>query len=662
MQRTSRGASIATLLVLLAGGWASRAQEGVALTASTTRLALTPWLSVYRDASGALTLNQVQAAARAGRFQPSQQPWPAFGFTTDTVWARWAVRSEAADPTLWLTELRTARMGELDWYLVREHGPVEHLAAGNLRPRAPEMVTVRCPVFALRLAPGERAEVFLRVHSETALHLPLQIWEPKAFAAAQAGNEATFAAFFGYLAALILLSLVLSLSTRDRGYLLYSLSLLGVFGIYFVTSGHYVWLRLPGGRFAVQGGVILAIEYTLLLLLLYLRYFFDLPATLPKLNRWVIRLAWGVLPSTVVFLLGPYHIMDQLVILQALLFGVGSLTLSLVAWWQGNRVARFYALAWLSFWLLFVLTQCQLFGWLAMPTLPELQAILGVALSVTFFFLAMADRVRRVHRNMEQAQRQVLALEQQASRELRAQMQQQQQLIRDLHDGIGGLNANVAILAEMGRRDAADDKDRASFERICALASEGSAEVRSLMNSMEAREVQWPDLIDECRRHGHMVLTAHGIDFDQVVSGPSDLPGPGLFPGMSLFRVFKEALTNTIKHSGARRVEVRLEFTPHAFRLTVRDDGRGMGDTPGAGRGQANMAARIAELGGTMTCRSDAGTQLVFALPLPLQTRADGPAGPGPGPASAAPQMFAPRTQPSVPPWRLAPVCFNRRP
>ncbi|MEI6396249.1 MAG: ATP-binding protein, partial [Verrucomicrobiota bacterium] len=99
--------------------------------------------------------------------------------------------------------------------------------------------------------------------------------------------------------------------------------------------------------------------------------------------------------------------------------------------------------------------------------------------------------------------------------------------------------------------------------------------------------------------------------------------GPGLFPGMSLFRVFKESVTNAVKHSGARRVAALMEFTPSRFRLTVWDNGRGMGAAPGSGRGLANMAARIQELGGTMTCRSEQGTQLVFELPLPLKTPAD---------------------------------------
>ena len=619
-------APLATLAVLLAGAGSSWAGDCAQLSASTNRLSLSPFLSTWRDASGAWTLDQAREAFRNKRFQPGQKPWPSFGFTPDAVWVRFAVRSETADPTLWLTELRTARMDDLDWYLIRENGPVEHLVAGNRRERSPEMVDCKYPVFPLRLAAGESAEVFLRIHSETAVHLPLQIWEPKAFASAQAGSEAVFAAFFGYLAALILMSLVFSLFTRDRGYAIYSLSLVGVFGIYFICSGYYLWLHLPGGRFVVQGGVILAIEYVMLLLLAYLRYFFDLPTSMPDLNRWGGRLAWGLVPGTVVFLLGPYHVMYPLVILQVLLIGVGSLAVALLAWWRGNRVARFYALAWLSFWILFTITQLQYRAWLPMLILPELQAILGVALGVTLFFLAMADRVRQIRRNMEQARTRVLALEKQAGREIQLQMQRQQRLIRDLHDGLGANSANVELLAERGHREGQPAAKDAALEQISRLAVENSLEVRSLMDSLDSGGISWSELVEKVRRRAALVFDPAGVNWEIIVSG--DLPEADLpaLAGLSLLRLLREGTNNILKHSLARTVAFRFGFTPHACGLVLEDDGCGFQPDPAwPGRGLKHMRQRVEELGGTLRLETGlgptqhVGTRLNFDLPLPLR-------------------------------------------
>jgi ligand-binding sensor domain-containing protein/signal transduction histidine kinase len=43
-----------------------------------------------------------------------------------------------------------------------------------------------------------------------------------------------------------------------------------------------------------------------------------------------------------------------------------------------------------------------------------------------------------------------------------------------------------------------------------------------------------------------------------------------------LYRIGREAVINAFRHSGARHIEVELEYSGRQFRLTVRDDGRGM--------------------------------------------------------------------------------------
>lgn len=598
------------------------AGASVPLSAETLRLRLSPWIDTYRDAAGAVTLEQARQAYRDGKFQPCHQAWPSFGFTRDTIWLRFALQSDSEDARLWLAELHTSRMDELDWHLIHGDGKAEHLVAGNQRGRSLQVLDNKFPVFPVRLNPKERAEVFLRVRSETGLILPLELWSWQAFAESQTKDDAAYAAFFGYLAALILLSMVLSLFTRDHGYVLYSLSLIGVFMVYLINTGFYSWLGMPGACFAVKGGILIGGEGILVLMIAYLRHFFGLATTMPKLNRWLVYLSWSGVISAILLPLAPYNRVYFIMVLQLLMFGFGAMVLALVSWWQGNRTARFYFLAWFSFWIWFTVVQMQYFAWLPILGSPELQAILAVGISVTFFFLAMADRVKQVRLSLDQSQNKVIQLEQQSSRELKLQLRQEQQLIRDLHDGIGGLTANVAILAEMGRREASNEPERKWFEQIALLASEGGAEVRSLMSSMEAREMLWPDLIDECRRHGALVLNAHAIEFELTVAGNSDLPGPGVLAGMSLFRVFKETLTNAVKHSGASRVEALMEFSPGSFRLTVRDNGRGLGQHAlGMGRGQANMACRIQELGGTMTSRGEKGTELIFEVPLPVKAK-----------------------------------------
>jgi len=603
--------------------WFERAP--LVVTAETKDLPVAQQLAFLHDPTTALTLSDVRAPAASSRFVLNRESWPKFGYAKDAVWAHFAVRSEDTSRHIWLLELRTARMDELDLYLVRSTGQVEHQVAGTLQGPVFAAVDSRHPVFPIRLEAGESVQMYLRVYSQTSVHLPLRIWATTTYLAAQARNEAFFAAFFGYMLAVTILSLVASAFTRNRGLVFYSLSLIVLCLQYFINSGYYRWLGLPGATVAVHEGFLLTGQVCLFLLLCYLSDFLNLPDTMPRLNRWILRPAfWVVAIGVVPLLLGPFRTMIQLLQVETILLGVMAMTLASLAWRRGNRVARFYVLGWLAFWLLIALSIVQFRGWLPMSFLPEYESAVGVALSSTLFFIAMSDRNRQMRWDVARAQAQVVELEKRISRDLRSQMQQQQQLIRDLHDGIGGLVANVGLLAEVGRRQCAGKTGSEYFARIGDLAGEGSAEIRALMNNLEARDLEWPDFIVECRRLGEMFLASHGIVFRLSIEGDTDLPGPGLFPGMSLLRIFKEAITNVSKHANASQVDVAMHFAPARFYLSIRDNGRGIGLNARSGRGMANMRSRIGELGGTLTCRVDQGTELIFEVPLPLRYPASG--------------------------------------
>jgi signal transduction histidine kinase len=80
----------------------------------------------------------------------------------------------------------------------------------------------------------------------------------------------------------------------------------------------------------------------------------------------------------------------------------------------------------------------------------------------------------------------------------------------------------------------------------------------------------------------------------------------------------REALSNTARHANAKTVEVRVVVRDDELVLEVADDGMGMGSTTRRS-GLANLAARAAQLEGTLEVESapGAGTRLTWRVPLP---------------------------------------------
>lgn len=84
--------------------------------------------------------------------------------------------------------------------------------------------------------------------------------------------------------------------------------------------------------------------------------------------------------------------------------------------------------------------------------------------------------------------------------------------------------------------------------------------------------------------------------------------------------IAEEAIFNAARHSGGQQIEVRLSYTRWHFRLTVSDDGRGIGalaDAPPEGHfGLLGMRERAGRLHGTLIIRDrpQGGTEVKFTL------------------------------------------------
>ena len=102
-----------------------------------------------------------------------------------------------------------------------------------------------------------------------------------------------------------------------------------------------------------------------------------------------------------------------------------------------------------------------------------------------------------------------------------------------------------------------------------------------------------------------------GISVDLRVEGSQARLAPGV--DLTAYRIVQEALTNTVRHSGADKAAVTLRYEPGYVTVSVTDTGhgpaaaarpRGTGSTltsRSGGFGLAGMAERVASCGGSLT-------------------------------------------------------------
>jgi PAS domain S-box-containing protein len=201
---------------------------------------------------------------------------------------------------------------------------------------------------------------------------------------------------------------------------------------------------------------------------------------------------------------------------------------------------------------------------------------------------------------------------------------EKEKILMDLHDGIGGITTNISILAELARKSTDSETVSNALSTISRLSREGISEIRGFMHSLDSKELNWRTLAVELRNQGSNMVEPHKIKF-MIETALEDLQEqPGSLVWANMFKIYREALTNVIKHSKADSVNVAFRARKEGISLVIADNGVGSAGGTGSGRGLSNMKTRAGEIGGTLTVFAGQGTKVNLELPLPLKYPAEG--------------------------------------
>jgi two-component system sensor histidine kinase DesK len=191
---------------------------------------------------------------------------------------------------------------------------------------------------------------------------------------------------------------------------------------------------------------------------------------------------------------------------------------------------------------------------------------------------------------------------------LKAVDQERLRFSRDLHDLLGHTLSVMVVKSEVIRRLLPDDPQ-------AAIIHAGDIETIGRQSLVEVREAvsgyRDADVARELDR-AKIALHAAGIVLRIEHNGEPVLPEVDALFGW----VVREAVTNVIRHSGARRCDISVNFDGDTAALTVRDDGRGAKPGETTGKGLRGLSERAAAIGGRVdTVQSRSGFTLNAYVP-----------------------------------------------
>jgi signal transduction histidine kinase len=203
---------------------------------------------------------------------------------------------------------------------------------------------------------------------------------------------------------------------------------------------------------------------------------------------------------------------------------------------------------------------------------------------------------------------------------IEAQEQERNRIARELHDDIGQRLAMLAVELDLLQQNPPDLIEvRRRMGELQKQVSELATDTQSLSHELHSTRLEnlggVAAMKDLCQELGEQAKVE--IDFKSQ-DLPSQLP-PEI--SLCLFRVLQEALHNSVKHSGARRVDVGLWRKSDEIHLAVSDLGVGF-DSEAArerrGLGLVSMEERLKLLKGTISIESQPkrGTTIHARVPL----------------------------------------------
>lgn len=212
------------------------------------------------------------------------------------------------------------------------------------------------------------------------------------------------------------------------------------------------------------------------------------------------------------------------------------------------------------------------------------------------------------------------ALSSVSRRLIQAQEQERMRIARELHDDI---NQRIALLAIeidglLQHLPGSGKKIQKLLDGLQRRLVEIGAEIQAISHRLHSSKLDYLGLVAACQSFCTEIAEHHEVCVEFEAEGvPHEVPQD---VSICLFRVLQESLSNSIKHSGGRKFEARLQGTPGEIQLSIRDYGIGFdldAARNGHGLGLISMRERVSLVNGTILVASKpmGGTEISVRIP-----------------------------------------------
>lgn len=192
---------------------------------------------------------------------------------------------------------------------------------------------------------------------------------------------------------------------------------------------------------------------------------------------------------------------------------------------------------------------------------------------------------------------------------------EKKRLSRDIHDGPAQSLVNIMLIAEYAEKmvDVAPNQLRTELRSIRMAAKDTLTDIRRIIFDLMPYTMTDYGLIETLNT---FIQNRKGVEFELITNENSPIVSKVI--ENNLFRIIQEIHSNIVKHSKAKKAELRLEINPKDIILIAEDDGVGFDtDTHTSGYGLVSIGDRVELLNGELEVKSKIGEGTRIRIVVP---------------------------------------------
>lgn len=215
----------------------------------------------------------------------------------------------------------------------------------------------------------------------------------------------------------------------------------------------------------------------------------------------------------------------------------------------------------------------------------------------------------------------VLTLIRYREQQLRRMIRMRDRIASDLHDEVGSNLSSIVLFstAVSKHTEALPEYATGMLQRMKENSKRAMESMNDIVWSVNSGHDSMEDLLDRMHAYAEPLCEAAGIGLEFNIDAGPLTRKLAMEQRKNLYLIFKEAVSNAVRHSRCEGIKVALRMVNGRIELVVEDDGVGLPEAAArgvslGGNGLGNMVRRAGEIGGEVQVMAVAmkGTRVIF--------------------------------------------------